>query len=87
MPRSRRRSPSCRGAVAEFRKTFDKLNGVADSLNLIAIEFGPQDEATRKALAGKDPSELRKTDRRGAARRSPNIDGCGRPAQQAGDRQ
>ena len=46
------------GAVAEFRKTFDKLNGVADTLNLIAMEVGPQDEATRKALAGKDPGEL-----------------------------
>ena len=54
------------GAVAEFRKTFDKLNGVADSLNLIAMELGPQDAATRKALAGKDPGELRKTHRRGA---------------------
>src|SRR5882757_840833 len=49
------------GAVAEFRKTFDKLNGVADTLNLIAMEVGPQDEATRKALAGKDAGELRKT--------------------------
>jgi phospholipid/cholesterol/gamma-HCH transport system substrate-binding protein len=48
------------GAVAEFRRTFDKLNGVADSLNLIALEIGPQDAATRKVLAGKDPGELRK---------------------------
>jgi phospholipid/cholesterol/gamma-HCH transport system substrate-binding protein len=48
-------------AVAEFRKTFDKLNGFADSLSLIALELGPQDAATRKALAGKEPSELRKT--------------------------
>jgi phospholipid/cholesterol/gamma-HCH transport system substrate-binding protein len=47
-------------AVAEFRKTFDKLNGLSDSLNLIALEVGPQDEATRKALAGKTPGELRK---------------------------
>jgi phospholipid/cholesterol/gamma-HCH transport system substrate-binding protein len=34
---------------------------VADSLNMITLEIGPQDEATRKALAGKDPGELRKT--------------------------
>jgi phospholipid/cholesterol/gamma-HCH transport system substrate-binding protein len=48
------------GAVAEFRRTFDKLNGLADNLNLIALELGPQDAATRKALAGKEPGELRK---------------------------
>jgi phospholipid/cholesterol/gamma-HCH transport system substrate-binding protein len=47
-------------AIAEFRKTFDKVNGLADSLNLVALELGPQDEASRKALAGKTPSELRK---------------------------
>src|SRR5262252_5037377 len=47
-------------AVAEVRKSFDKLNGLADSLSLIALEVGPQDEATRKALAGKTPGELRK---------------------------
>src|SRR5262245_13553660 len=47
-------------AVAEFNKTFIKLNTVADSLNLIAMEIGPQDETTRKALAGKDPSDLKK---------------------------
>ncbi len=48
------------GAIAEFNNTFTKLNTLADSLNLIALELGPQDEATRKALAGKDPSDLRK---------------------------
>ena len=63
------------GAVAEFRKTFDKLNGVAESLNLIALEVGPQDEATRKALAGKDPGELRKA--LAEARKAfANIDGA-----------
>jgi phospholipid/cholesterol/gamma-HCH transport system substrate-binding protein len=46
--------------VAEVRKTFDKLNGLAESLELIALEVGPQDAATRKALAGKSPGELRK---------------------------
>ena len=48
------------GAIADFRKTFDKLNSLSDSINLIALEIGPQDAATRKALAGKDPGELRK---------------------------
>jgi len=48
------------GAIAEFNKTFTKLNTVADSLNLIAQEIGPQDETTRKALAGKEPSDLKK---------------------------
>jgi phospholipid/cholesterol/gamma-HCH transport system substrate-binding protein len=48
-------------AVTEFRKTFDKLNALSDSLGLIALELGPQDAASRKALAGKDPGELRKT--------------------------
>jgi phospholipid/cholesterol/gamma-HCH transport system substrate-binding protein len=46
--------------VAEVRKSFDKLNGLADSLSLIALEVGPQDEAARKALAGKTSGELRK---------------------------
>ena len=49
------------GAVAEFNKTFTKLNKVADSLDLLAMEIGPQDATTRKALAGKDPSDLKKT--------------------------
>ena len=49
------------GAVAEFNKTFTKLNAVADSLNLIAMEIGPQDATTKKALAGKEPSDLKKT--------------------------
>ena len=47
-------------AVAEFNKTFTKLNAVADSLNAIAVELGPQDETTRKALAGREPSDLKK---------------------------
>ncbi|TAJ35919.1 MAG: MCE family protein [Reyranella sp.] len=48
------------GAITEFRRTFSTLNGLAESLNLVALEIGPQDTATRKALAGKDPGELRK---------------------------
>jgi phospholipid/cholesterol/gamma-HCH transport system substrate-binding protein len=48
-------------AVTEFHGALAKLNGLADSLNLIAEEIGPQDEATRKALAGRSPSDLRRT--------------------------
>ncbi len=48
-------------AIAEFRKTFDKVNALTDSLNTIALELGPQDAASRKALAGKEPSEISKT--------------------------
>lgn len=47
-------------AIADFRKTFAKLNDLSESLTLIAQEIGPQDAETRKALAGKDPGELRK---------------------------
>ena len=49
------------GAISDFRKTLDKVNGLSESLNMMATELGPQDAATRKALAGKDPSELNKT--------------------------
>ena len=49
------------GAVEEFRKTFAKLDKLSESLNLIALELGPQDVQSRKALAGKEPSELAKT--------------------------
>ncbi len=49
------------GAIADFRKTLDKVNGLAESLNVMATELGPQDATTRKALAGKEPSELNKT--------------------------
>jgi phospholipid/cholesterol/gamma-HCH transport system substrate-binding protein len=48
-------------AIGEFRQTFTKLNDVADRLNLVAMELGPQDAETKKALAGKQPSELTKT--------------------------
>jgi phospholipid/cholesterol/gamma-HCH transport system substrate-binding protein len=48
-------------AISDFHKSLDKLGGLADSLHLIALEVGPQDEATRKALAGKTSGELRKT--------------------------
>lgn len=48
------------GAVAEVNNTFAKLKGLADTLSLVALEIGPQDAATKKALAGKEPGELRK---------------------------
>jgi phospholipid/cholesterol/gamma-HCH transport system substrate-binding protein len=47
-------------AVAEFNQTFAKLNTLADTLGLVAMEIGPQDAETKKALAGKEPGELRK---------------------------
>jgi len=49
------------GAVADFRKTFAKIDSLSDAIGLIAMEIGPQDAETRKALAGKTPGELRKT--------------------------
>lgn len=49
------------GAVAEINKTFDKVNKLTESLGLIAMELGPQDAESKKALAGREPSELRKT--------------------------
>lgn len=48
-------------AIGEMRMTMEKFTQAADTINQIAMEIGPQDEATRKALAGKTPSELRKT--------------------------
>lgn len=47
-------------AVAEVNNTFAKLKTLADTLGLVALEIGPQDAATKKALAGKEPGELRK---------------------------
>lgn len=47
--------------VAEFHKTFDKVNTLTSSLTLLSMELGPQDAETRKALAGKEPGELLKT--------------------------
>lgn len=48
-------------AVSEFNKTFAKLDSLASTLSLVAMEIGPQDAETKKALAGKQPGELRKT--------------------------
>jgi len=62
-------------AVAAFNKTFDKLNALADSLSLVAMEIGPQDATTKKALAGKQPSDLKKT-LNDAQKALVNIDGA-----------
>lgn len=48
------------GAISDFHKTFDKLNRLSDEVGLIAMEIGPQDAETKKALAGKEPGELGK---------------------------
>ncbi|MBX3501887.1 MAG: MCE family protein [Alphaproteobacteria bacterium] len=48
-------------AITEMRGTMEKFTQAADTINLIALEIGPQDEQTRKALAGKTPSEVRRT--------------------------
>lgn len=48
-------------ALADFQKSADRLNALAGSLGLMVQELGPQDAETKKALAGKEPSELLKT--------------------------
>jgi phospholipid/cholesterol/gamma-HCH transport system substrate-binding protein len=48
------------GAVAEVNSSFAKLKTLADTLGLVALEIGPQDAETKRALAGKEPGELRK---------------------------
>ena len=47
-------------AISDFHKTFDKLNRLSDEVGMIAMELGPQDAETKKALAGKEPGELGK---------------------------
>ncbi len=47
--------------VADLRKTLDKFSGMSDRLDLMLAELGPQDEATRKLLAGRTPSELKQS--------------------------
>ena len=37
------------GAIASFKQTFERLNGLSDKLGQIAMEVGPQDAETRKA--------------------------------------
>lgn len=49
------------GVISDFRKTFDKLDRLSDSLGLITMELGPQDAETRKALTGKQRGELAQT--------------------------
>ena len=56
-----RRWPSCRARSPSSTRPSTSSTTLADSLSLVAMELGPQDAATKKALAGKEPSELRKT--------------------------
>ena len=72
-------------ALVEFRKTFEKFSVAANSFAQIAIELGPQDEASRKALAGKTRERIAQDDRRSAE--GDDEHQCyRRTAQQAGDR-
>src|SRR4029453_15081883 len=48
-------------AIAEFRKTFDKVNTLTDSLNTLPLELGPQDAASKKELAGTGRSRASST--------------------------
>ncbi|HJQ57357.1 MAG TPA: MlaD family protein [Vineibacter sp.] len=47
------------GTVVELRRTLARFEAVGAQAELILAELGPQDEATRKALAGRTPSELK----------------------------
>ena len=49
------------GAISDIRRTFERLNGVSEQVALLMTELGPQDAKTRKALEGKQPSELAQT--------------------------
>jgi phospholipid/cholesterol/gamma-HCH transport system substrate-binding protein len=48
-------------AINEIRRSFERLNSVADQVGVLMTELGPQDEKTRQALAGKTPSGLAQT--------------------------
>jgi phospholipid/cholesterol/gamma-HCH transport system substrate-binding protein len=62
-------------AIAEFHQTFAKLDKLSNQVDLMAMELGPQDTETRKALAGKEPGELAKTVKEARAALV-NIDGA-----------
>jgi phospholipid/cholesterol/gamma-HCH transport system substrate-binding protein len=47
--------------MVELRNLSAKMNGVVDQAGLLLTELGPQDEAAKKALAGRTPSELKQT--------------------------
>jgi phospholipid/cholesterol/gamma-HCH transport system substrate-binding protein len=46
-------------AVAELRQAMTKITAVGARAELLLAELGPQDAATRKALEGRAPSELK----------------------------
>ncbi len=45
--------------LAELRRALDRFGAVGARAELILAELGPQDEATRKLLAGRTPSDLK----------------------------
>ncbi|HEX2888288.1 MAG TPA: MlaD family protein [Vineibacter terrae] len=45
--------------LADLRKMLDRFGSASERLDLMLAELGPQDEATRKMLAGRTPSELK----------------------------
>jgi phospholipid/cholesterol/gamma-HCH transport system substrate-binding protein len=47
--------------LVELRRTLDRLAAVSGRAEIILAELGPQDEATRKLLAGRTPSELKQS--------------------------
>lgn len=47
--------------VAELRRTLARFEAVGSQAELILAELGPQDEASRKLLAGRTPSELKQS--------------------------
>lgn len=46
-------------AVGDLRQTLARFEAVGAQAELLLAELGPQDEATRKLLAGRTPSELK----------------------------
>lgn len=45
--------------MAELRRTLARFGAVSTQAEMILAELGPQDEATRRALAGRSPGELK----------------------------
>jgi phospholipid/cholesterol/gamma-HCH transport system substrate-binding protein len=49
------------GAIADLRRTLARFEAVGAQAELILAELAPQDDATRKLLAGRTPSELKQS--------------------------
>ncbi|MBL8673806.1 MAG: MCE family protein [Rhodospirillales bacterium] len=47
--------------LADMRRALAKAEAMVDSASLVLAELGPQDEATRRALAGRAPGELKQS--------------------------